>query len=103
MRLSKLVSPFTQTIGSFVLCIALLASSASAQQALTWDQVKVKFEAVNPVLKADAANVEEMKAEEITAFLRPNPQFTVGADGTQIVRHNGVWTPFKGTDRKSVV
>src|ERR1035441_4412779 len=97
MRLSKLVSPFTQTIGSFVLCIALLASSASAQQALTWDQVKVKFEAVNPVLKADAANVEEMKAEEITAFLRPNPQFTLSVDGTQIAPKNGTWTPFKGT------
>src|ERR1035438_6300941 len=77
MKPSNLVSVFTQTVGCFVLCIALLASSASAQQALTWDQVKVKFEAVNPVLKADAANVEEMKAEEITAFLRPNPQFTL--------------------------
>jgi cobalt-zinc-cadmium efflux system outer membrane protein len=77
--------------------IAFLANSASAQQALTWDQVKAKFEAVNPVLKADAANVEEMKAEEITAFLRPNPQVGLLADGTQIVPHDGVWTPFKGT------
>ena len=95
-RLS-LISVFTRSIGSCVLGIAFLASSASAQQALTWDQVKAKFEAVNPVLKADAANVEEMKAEEITAFLRPNPQFTLSADGTQIAPHNGVWTPFKGT------
>ena len=38
-----------------------------------------------------------MKAEEITAFLRPNPQFTLSADGTQAAPHNGVWTPFKGT------
>jgi cobalt-zinc-cadmium efflux system outer membrane protein len=52
----------------------LCSGFVSAQQALTWDQVKDKFEAANPVLKADAANVEEMKAEEITAFLRPNPQ-----------------------------
>ena len=88
---------FTRRIGSCVLCIVFLAGSARAQQALTWDQVKAKFEAVNPVLKADAANVEEMRAEEITAFLRPNPQFTLTADGTQIVRHDGVWTPFKGT------
>jgi cobalt-zinc-cadmium efflux system outer membrane protein len=88
---------FTRIIGSYALGIACLAGSASAQRALTWDQVKAKFEAVNPVLKADAANVEEMRAEEITAYLRPNPQFTLGADGTQIERHNGVWTPFKGT------
>jgi cobalt-zinc-cadmium efflux system outer membrane protein len=87
----------TRSLAGWVFGISFLAGSASAQQALTWDQVKSKFEAVNPVLKADAANVEEMKAEEITAFLRPNPQFTITADGTQIAPHNGVWTPFKGT------
>jgi len=97
MRPFKSVSSFTKSIGSYVLGIALLGSSASAQQALTWDQVKTKFEAVNPILKADAANVDEMKAEEITAFLRPNPQFTLSVDGTQIAPKNGVWTPFKGT------
>ena len=79
------------------LALGLLAASAGAQQALTWDQVKAKFEASNPALKADADNVDEMKAEEITAFLRPNPQFTLLADGTQIAPHDGVWTPFKGT------
>lgn len=93
----KLITVLARSAGSCTLGIAFLANSASAQQALTWDQVKAKFEAVNPVLKADAANVEEMKAEEITAFLRPNPQFTISADGTQIAPHNGVWTPFKGT------
>ena len=72
------------------LALGLLAASASAgaQQALTWDQVKAKFEASNPALKADADNVDEMKAEEITAFLRPNPQFTLLADGTQIAPLN---------------
>jgi cobalt-zinc-cadmium efflux system outer membrane protein len=84
-------------IGAYVFSFACIASFANAQQALTWEQVKTKFEAVNPVLKADAANVEEMKAEEITAFLRPNPQFTMTADGTQIARHDGTWVPFKGT------
>ena len=72
----------TRMIGGYILCVTFLASSASAQQVLTWEQVKAKFEAVNPTLKADAANVEEMKAEEITAFLRPNPQVGLLADGT---------------------
>jgi outer membrane protein, heavy metal efflux system len=94
---SKLISNSTRCIGNCVLGFAFLAGSASAQTALSWEQLKAKFEAVNPVLKADAANVEEMKAEEITAFLRPNPQFTLAADGTQIAPHNGTWTPFKGT------
>jgi cobalt-zinc-cadmium efflux system outer membrane protein len=92
-----MISILSQSLGSCVLGIALLPAPVSAQQALTWDQVKAKFEAANPVLKADAANVEEMKAEEITAYLRPNPQFTLSADGTQIAPRNGVWTPFKGT------
>ncbi|MGC1462899.1 MAG: TolC family protein [Terracidiphilus sp.] len=77
--------------------VFLTAELCSAQQSLTWDQAKAKFEAVNPALKADADNVDEMKAEEITAYLRPNPQFTLSADGTQIAPHDGVWTPFKGT------
>ena len=89
-------------IAAFFICGLILASLAApppvhAQQALTWDQVKAKFEADNPAMKADADNVDEMKAEEITAFLRPNPQFTLAADGTQAAPHNGVWTPFKGT------
>jgi len=79
-----------------VLTLALVPG-ACAQQPLTWDQVKAKFEAVNPALKADADNVDEMKAAEITAFLRPNPQFTLSVDGNQAAPHNGVWTPFKGT------
>lgn len=82
----------------FALFVGLaLTPGACGQQALTWDQVKAKFEQVNPALKADADNIDEMKAEEITAFLRPNPQLTVGADGSQIARHDGVWQPLKGT------
>ena len=81
-----------------VFCLALgFGPGLHAQQALTWDQVKAKFEQVNPALKADADNVDEMKAEEITAYLRPNPQFTFSVDGNQVAPHNGVWTPFKGT------
>ncbi len=80
-----------------VLCVAFAPSFARAQQALTWDQVKARFEANNPALKADADNVDEMKAEEITAFLRPNPQFSATADGTQIAPDNGVWEPLAGT------
>ncbi len=97
MKQSKLKCVFTRSIGGCVLGTALLANSACAQQALTWDQVKAKFEAASPVLKADAANVDEMKAEEITAYLRPNPQFTFSVDGNQVAPHNGAWTPFKGT------
>ena len=80
-----------------VAALLLVPFSAVAQQSLSWDQVKDRFEANNPTLKADALNVDEMRAEEITAFLRPNPQFSLAEDGTQIAPHNGVWTPLRGT------
>ncbi len=70
---------------------------AGAQQALTWEQVRARFEQSNPTLLADTLNIEESKAEEITAFLRPNPTFTLSADGTQIAPSQGVWKPFAGT------
>jgi cobalt-zinc-cadmium efflux system outer membrane protein len=76
----------------------LLPAQIAAQQSLTWDQVKAKFEAANPALKADALGVDEMKAAEITAYLRPNPQVTVASDGTQIAPNKGVWEPLSGTD-----
>jgi outer membrane protein, heavy metal efflux system len=86
---------------AFWLALAILlllwTLPTAAQPGLTWDQVKAKFEATNPALKADADNVDEMKAEEITAYLRPNPQLTLSTDGTQLAPHNGVWTPLLGT------
>ena len=56
------------------------AAPAQPSPALTWDQVKARFEAANPALRADALGVEEMKAAEITAFLRPNPQLSFTMD-----------------------
>ena len=62
--------------------LAFVPALTAAQQSLTWDQVKARFEASNPVLKADADNVAEMKAGEITAYLRPNPQLSMTLDQT---------------------
>jgi cobalt-zinc-cadmium efflux system outer membrane protein len=77
-----------------LLCCGL---RAGAQQALTWEQVRARFEQTNPTLLADKLNIDESKAEEITAFLRPNPTFSLSADGTQIAPSQGVWKPFAGT------
>src|ERR1700685_207253 len=62
-------------------------SAGSPQQAgpgaaasLTWEKVKDRFEQNNPTLLADALNVDESKAQEITAHLRPNPQLGLLSD-----------------------
>jgi outer membrane protein, heavy metal efflux system len=70
---------------------------ANAQSGYTWEQIKSKFETANPTLQADQINVQEMKAQETTAYLRPNPQLTLSADGTQIAPHEGIWKPLSGT------
>ena len=73
------------------------AASAQTRQVWTWEKVKDRFELGNPVLLAGKLNIDESKAQEITAFLRPNPTFTLSADGTQIAPYKGVWQPFAGT------
>ncbi|MGA2101019.1 MAG: TolC family protein [Candidatus Sulfotelmatobacter sp.] len=81
--------------------VSLRAQSAPqpspAAQVWTWDQVKQNFELNNTTLMASKLNIDELKAEEITAHLRPNPDFTLSADGTQIAPSHGVWQPFAGT------
>jgi len=77
------------------------ASAPANPNAMTWEQIKARFELSNPQLKADALNVEEIRAQEITAFLRPNPQFTASEDGLQIAPHNGVWQPLSGVQEQA--
>ncbi len=54
-----------------------------AQTALDWPQVEARFRAANPTLRAGQINIDESKANEITAYLRPNPDFTAGLDQLQ--------------------
>jgi len=72
-------------------------ASAQALQPLSWETIRSRFEASNPTLLAERTNVDEAKAQEITAYLRPNPNFTMTLDGTQIAPYRGVWQPLAGT------
>jgi len=95
------------TLWRYLIVLAACGGSAPAQlpahvppstaQIWDWSTVKNKFELNNITLLAGQLNINELKAEEITADLRPNPQFTLTADGTQIVPYHGVWEPFAGT------
>ena len=60
----------------------LLAASlpAPAQTALDWQQVQARFHTANPAIQAGMINIDESRASEITAYLRPNPDITVSAD-----------------------
>ena len=52
----------------------------SSTQSLTWEQIREKFLATNPTLQAARIGIEESHAQETTAYLRPNPDFTAGID-----------------------
>ncbi|GGH06533.1 outer membrane protein CzcC [Silvibacterium dinghuense] len=71
-----------------------LHTAADAQSRMNWDQVKQSFLASNPTLAADESNVQEMKAEEITAYLRPNPQVTFGVDQLYPFYKDPAYQPF---------
>lgn len=71
---------FSKRLCLGLLLAAMFAKSGFAQQALTWQQVRDKFHAANPTLRAGQIGVEEFRAQEITAYLRPNPNLTVIAD-----------------------
>ena len=95
---------------SAAVCLALLAKHGNSQSppqapaagsALSWEQVKARFEAANPALKADELGVDESRASEITAHLRPNPQFTASADGLQLTPNHGVWQPLNGVQTQT--
>jgi cobalt-zinc-cadmium efflux system outer membrane protein len=60
--------------------VLLIVSAAQAQTILTWDQVRERFRANNPLLAAGRTAVDEAKAAEITAYLRPNPTVTAALD-----------------------
>ena len=85
------------------LCIGLLlaagclAQTATPPRALTWQETEARFRANNPTLLAGQVNIDESRADEITAYLRPNPELAFTADGIQFIRHAGVLRPFSGT------
>jgi len=98
MRMQLHIASAVLVVGALPLCAQLSPQSPSpAPQTWTWDQVKENFRLNNASLMAAKLNIDELKAEEVTAHLRPNPELTVSADGTQIAPSHGVWQPFAGT------
>jgi cobalt-zinc-cadmium efflux system outer membrane protein len=87
---------FVCRICRVILAAGLVTTAAHAQTPFTWQQIKEKFAATNPSLQAAQANIDESRAAQITAYLRPNPDFTLTADGFQVSRNQGVWRPFSG-------
>ncbi|HEY7335252.1 MAG TPA: TolC family protein [Bryobacteraceae bacterium] len=50
------------------------------QKNLTWEAAKAELRATNPNLRAGQIGIQESRADEVTAFLRPNPDLTIAVD-----------------------
>jgi outer membrane protein, heavy metal efflux system len=57
-----------------------LAGSSFGQKTLTWEDAKRLLKASNPTLGAGEIGIQESRADEITAFLRPNPELGLALD-----------------------
>lgn len=81
------------------------AVNAAAHQALSaeapaWADVKARFLATNPTLQAGRIGIDESKAAEVSAFLRPNPQLSLTLDQ---IGHNDEGKPLADANPTSVV
>jgi len=74
---------------------ALLAQK-TAQKIMTWQQAREEFEKSNPTLRAARIGIDESRDEEITAYLRPNPDLTVSLDQINPFTKNPIdrYSPF---------
>jgi cobalt-zinc-cadmium efflux system outer membrane protein len=67
-------------VGVFLGGAAVCASGQTAQVSMTWPEIRDRFRATNPTLQAGSLTVDESKASETTAYLRPNPQWSLTLD-----------------------
>lgn len=58
----------------------VLCQSSFGQHAYSWEEIRARFEATNPTLLAGRLGIDESKASEVTAYLRPNPDASVAVD-----------------------
>jgi cobalt-zinc-cadmium efflux system outer membrane protein len=63
-----------------LLLAVMAAQHLLAQRTYSWEEIREKFRLTNPTLLADEVNIDENRAQEITAFLRPNPNFSLLLD-----------------------
>jgi outer membrane protein, heavy metal efflux system len=82
-------------VGVFLGGAAVCAAGQTAQVSMTWPEIRDRFRATNPTLQAGLLAVDESKAAETTAYLRPNPQWSLTLDQ---VGNTEVGNPFSASN-----
>lgn len=81
---------------TLVLWAAWTVCGAFGQKTLTWEEAKRQLLSNNPTLRAGQIGIGESRAEEISAFLRPNPDLTMFVDQLNPFTGNP-YQPFSNT------
>jgi cobalt-zinc-cadmium efflux system outer membrane protein len=63
-----------------LLTVACLGQNTIQSRTVSWKEVQDQFRANNLELLAGKVTIDEARADETTAFLRPNPNLTLGWD-----------------------
>src|ERR1700728_1282700 len=80
-----------------LLVTGCMAQSANQPRTLTWQEAQQEFRVNNPQLLADQVTIDESRADEITAFLRPNPDLSFNLDQfTVFATPNTPYRPLTG-------
>ncbi len=66
----------------------MASQPAPGATSFTWQQVYDRFKLVNPNVLAGIIGIDESKAQEITAHLRPNPTLYMGLDQATLFHSN---------------
>ncbi len=72
---------------------ASFAQTPAPSKILTWQAAESEFRSNNPTLLAGKVNIDEARADEITAYLRPNPNFNLTLDDLGVF----TYSPFQPT------
>jgi cobalt-zinc-cadmium efflux system outer membrane protein len=88
-------------IGLLVLTATLGSNAFAQSHSFTWQELRDRLQMSNPTLRAAQIGIDESRAQEITAYLRPNPDLTASVDqinlfSTQAPPSGGpdVYSPF---------
>jgi outer membrane protein, heavy metal efflux system len=85
--------PIWRVCFSLLYAVSCFAQNSFPPRVLTWQETLDRFRVNNPSLLAGKTAVDESRAQEITAYLRPNPVTTLGWDQITPYRTNGDLRP----------
>src|SRR5579862_5799309 len=71
---------FGRCLLGLILAECFVCGVSGQSTSLTWEEVRGRFEQNNPTLRAARIGIDESRAQEVTAYLRPNPDLTGSFD-----------------------